>query len=62
MFSLFPETFVVTLDLLRLIDETLLNWTDLIEMLYKMELNCKHNHNHSITKLIDHAQLHVKIA
>jgi len=31
-------------------------------MLYKMELNCKHNHNHSITKLIDHAQLHVKIA
>ena len=27
-----------------------------------MELNCKYNHNPSITKLIDHAQLHVKIA
>jgi len=26
-----------------------------------MELNCKHNRNHSITKLIDRAQLHVKI-
>jgi len=27
-----------------------------------MELNCKHNRNLSITKLIEHAQLHVKIA
>jgi len=27
-----------------------------------MELNCKHNRNPIITKLIDHAQLHVKIA
>jgi len=27
-----------------------------------MELNCKHNRTHDITKLIDHAQLHVKIA
>jgi len=27
-----------------------------------MELNRKHNRNPSITKLIDHAQLHVKIA
>jgi len=27
-----------------------------------MELNCKHNRNPSITKLIDHAQLHVQIA
>jgi len=27
-----------------------------------MELNCKHNRNPSITKLIDYAQLHVKIA
>jgi len=27
-----------------------------------MELNCKHNRNPSITKLIDHAQLRVKIA
>jgi len=27
-----------------------------------MELNYKHNRNHNITKLIDHAQLHVKIA
>jgi len=27
-----------------------------------MELNCKHNRNPSITKLIDHAQLHVKRA
>jgi len=27
-----------------------------------MELNCKHNRNISITKLIDPAQLHVKIA
>jgi len=27
-----------------------------------MELNCKHNRNPSTTKLIDHAQLHVKIA
>jgi len=27
-----------------------------------MELNCKHNRKPSITKLIDHAQLHVKIA
>jgi len=27
-----------------------------------MELNCKHNRNPSITKLIDHAQLHVTIA
>jgi len=25
-----------------------------------MELNCKHNRNPSITKLIDHAQLQVK--
>jgi len=31
-------------------------------MKYKMELNCKHNRKRSITKLIDHAQLHVKIA
>jgi len=29
---------------------------------YKIELNCKHKRNHNITKLIDHAQLHVKIA
>jgi len=27
-----------------------------------MELNCKHNRTHHITKLIDHDQLHVKIA
>jgi len=27
-----------------------------------MKLNWKHNRNHSITKLTDHAQLHVKIA
>jgi len=27
-----------------------------------MELNCEHNHNASIIKLIDHAQLHVNIA
>jgi len=27
-----------------------------------MELNCKHNRNPSITKRIDHAQPHVKIA
>jgi len=27
-----------------------------------MELNCKHNHTDNITKLIDHTQLHVKIA
>jgi len=27
-----------------------------------MELNCKHNRNPSITKFIDHAQLHAKIA
>jgi len=27
-----------------------------------MELNCKYNRNHNITKLIDHAQLHVKTA
>jgi len=27
-----------------------------------MELNYKHNHTNNITKLIDHAQLHVKIA
>jgi len=27
-----------------------------------MELSRKHNRNPSITKLIDHAQLHVKIA
>jgi len=27
-----------------------------------MELNCKHKRKPSITKLIDHAQLHVKIA
>jgi len=27
-----------------------------------MALNCKHNRTHNITKLIDHAQLHVKIA
>jgi len=27
-----------------------------------MKLNCKHNRNPSITKPIDHAQLHVKIA
>jgi len=29
---------------------------------YKIELNCKDNRNPSITKLIDHAQPHVKIA
>jgi len=27
-----------------------------------MELNCKHNRTNNITKLLDHAQLHVKIA
>jgi len=27
-----------------------------------MKLNCKHNRNHNITNLIDHAQLHVNIA
>jgi len=27
-----------------------------------MELNCKRNRNHNITELIDHAQLHAKIA
>jgi len=27
-----------------------------------MELNCKHNRTHNITEVIDHAQLHVKIA
>jgi len=27
-----------------------------------MELNCKYSRNHNITKLIDHAQLHVKTA
>jgi len=27
-----------------------------------MELNCKHNRNPNIIKIIDHAQLHVKIA
>jgi len=27
-----------------------------------MELNCKHNRNPSITKLIDQAQLHAKTA
>jgi len=27
-----------------------------------MELNCKRNRNPSITKLIDHAQQHVKVA
>jgi len=27
-----------------------------------MALNCKHNRTHNITKLIDHAQLHVKVA
>jgi len=27
-----------------------------------MELNCKHSRNPSITKLIDQAQLYVKIA
>jgi len=27
-----------------------------------MELNCKHSRNPSITKRIDHTQLHVKIA
>jgi len=27
-----------------------------------MELNCKHNRIHTITKLIDHAQPHGKIA
>jgi len=27
-----------------------------------MELNCKHNRNPSITKLIGHTQLHVKMA
>jgi len=27
-----------------------------------MELSCKHNRTHNITKPIDHAQLHVKIA
>jgi len=26
-----------------------------------MELNCKHNRKTSVTKLIDHAQLHVKM-
>jgi len=25
-----------------------------------MELSCKHNRTHNITKLIDHAQLHGK--
>jgi len=29
---------------------------------YKMELNDKHNSKPSITKLIDRAQLHVKVA
>jgi len=29
---------------------------------YKIELNCKHNRKRNIAKLIDHAQLHVKIA
>jgi len=29
---------------------------------YKTELNCKKNHNLRVTKLIDDAQLHVKIA
>jgi len=27
-----------------------------------MEINCELNRTHSIAKLIDHAQLHVKIA
>jgi len=27
-----------------------------------MELNCKRNHTHNIIKLIERAQLHVKIA
>jgi len=27
-----------------------------------MALNCKHNRTHNTTKLIDHAQLRVKIA
>jgi len=27
-----------------------------------MELNCKHNRTNNITKLLDPAQLHVKIA
>jgi len=27
-----------------------------------MELNCKHNRAHNITKVIDHVQLHGKIA
>jgi len=27
-----------------------------------MEVNCKQNRNHSVTTLIGHAQLHVKIA
>jgi len=31
-------------------------------MKYEMEINCKHNRNPSITKRIDHAQLHVKLA
>jgi len=26
-----------------------------------MEVNCKHNRKNSITKLIDHAQLQIKI-
>jgi len=27
-----------------------------------MELNCKHNRTRNITKLVDHAQLHARIA
>ena len=62
MFNLFRKTFVVTLNLLRLYCLMRLCQIELTSLKYKMELNCKHHRNPSITKLLDHAQLHVKIA
>jgi len=62
MFNLFSKTFVITLTFLRLYCLMRLCQIKLTSLKYKIELNCKHNRNPSITKLIDHAQLHVKIA
>jgi len=62
MFNLCSKTFVATLNLLRLDCLMRLSHIQLTSLKYKMEVNCKQNRNHSVTTLIGHAQLHVKIA
>ena len=62
MFNLFLKTSVITLNLLRLYCLMRLCSIQQTSLKYKMELNCKYNRNPSITKLIDHAQQHVKLA